>query len=328
MSETVRIGKRTFRILFPDLLRPLGDRERQDLKNSIRKRGVIVPIVVDEFDNVIDGGNRVTLAAEVGLNGIGTEVYRDMTMEQKAALATSLNKNRRHLTPAERKSLAEERRQRESEAVALANQGMNQREIAAQTGMSQASVSRVLQQSTDASDSIESLASPASTQGSNGKTYLPPAALEERREKVADLAAEGMTQREIAKEVGIDQSQVARDLKAVAAKASGERSPTVLPDPSFDTHRVEPSDIEAAKTTIPSHIRDACAALDIESADGVPFVRDGQHRVLEDDGEHDAPEPTEWAAHLALYLSHAKECADRLGMTLREAVYRYENHSL
>ena len=49
-----------FTILFPDLLRPLTERELIDLRKSIRRRGVAVPIIVDEEDGgVIDGGNRL-----------------------------------------------------------------------------------------------------------------------------------------------------------------------------------------------------------------------------------------------------------------------------
>jgi hypothetical protein len=63
--STVRIGKDTFTILFPDLLRPLTEQERRELKDSIRKHGVRVPLIVDEHKGIIDGANRATIVAEL-----------------------------------------------------------------------------------------------------------------------------------------------------------------------------------------------------------------------------------------------------------------------
>src|ERR1700730_4259722 len=104
MSEPIiTIGDRTFTILFSDLLRPLQDSERQALENSIRKQGVIVPVVVDEHDGIIDGGNRAQIAGEGGLANVPVDVRRDLTHEQKLELALALNDARRQLTPADRR---------------------------------------------------------------------------------------------------------------------------------------------------------------------------------------------------------------------------------
>ena len=116
---TVKIGKRTFTILFPDLLRPLTERELIDLRKSIRRRGVAVPIIVDEEDGVIDGGNRLRISAELKLTTIPTEVYPTLTLEGKRELALSLNLDRRHLEAATVKKLKEERVER----VAAASRG-------------------------------------------------------------------------------------------------------------------------------------------------------------------------------------------------------------
>lgn len=113
--EQVRIGNRTFTILFPDLLRPLNDTELVALRKSIRKNGVVCPVIVDEEDGVIDGGNRLRIAKEVGLQNVLARLERNLTDEGKIALALELNDARRHLTPAERRKLKEDRVSRVAE---------------------------------------------------------------------------------------------------------------------------------------------------------------------------------------------------------------------
>lgn len=130
---TVRVGKKVFAILFPDLLRPLTESERTALKKEIKARGVIVPIVVDEDGGIIDGINRATLAAEVGLVGIPTVVRRDMSLQQKRDLALALNDARRHLTPADRKKVKEQRKDRVAEKR---GQGKTLEAIAQEEGVS------------------------------------------------------------------------------------------------------------------------------------------------------------------------------------------------
>src|SRR4051794_23509626 len=94
---TIKVGRRAFTLLFPNLLRPLREEERSALRSAIRKYGVVVPVVVDEHDGVIDGCNRVQLAAEEGLTTIPVDVRRDLTPEMKVELALTLNDARRHL---------------------------------------------------------------------------------------------------------------------------------------------------------------------------------------------------------------------------------------
>jgi ParB-like chromosome segregation protein Spo0J len=134
---TVKIGKRTLTILFPDLVRPLTDRERQDLKNSIKANGVEVPIVVDERDGIIDGGNRAQIAAELGLPNVPTVVRKGLFLEDKRDLALRLNVNRRHLSASERDRLKKDRKARVKEAR---RQGKSLRSIAEQEGVSKSQI--------------------------------------------------------------------------------------------------------------------------------------------------------------------------------------------
>ena len=138
----IKIGQRTFTLLFPELLRPLTDSEREALKDSIEKDGVRTPVIIDEEDQVIDGGNRVRIAAELGLPDIPVSVEYGLTHEEKVELALVLNQARRHLSPEEQQRAREKR----VELVAdLRRQGESLPSIAERTGVSVGQVQRDLE---------------------------------------------------------------------------------------------------------------------------------------------------------------------------------------
>lgn len=151
-APTVKIGRRTFTLLFHDLLRPLTESERQALKNSIREYGIRVPVMVDEDDGVIDGANRLQIAAELGLDDVPVDVQRALPHEWKVGMAHDLNDARRHLTPAERRKLKEQRVERIAEARRL---GASIRTIAEAEGVSVGQVQRDLKAATVSGDTVE-----------------------------------------------------------------------------------------------------------------------------------------------------------------------------
>ena len=106
------IGERVFTILFPEIIRPLTDSEREKLKESIREYGVVTPIGVDEADGVIDGWNRLQIAAELGYESVPVKVHTGLDDKGKAELALSLNEARRHLTAADQAKMQENREER------------------------------------------------------------------------------------------------------------------------------------------------------------------------------------------------------------------------
>lgn len=109
MNKKIQIGKRAFTTLFADHLRMLTDREKQRLKNSIRRYGVLIPIVVDEDDGIIDGIARADMSSELGLHSIPCDVRKHLTLDQKRELAISLNLSRRHLSIAEQEKIRHQR---------------------------------------------------------------------------------------------------------------------------------------------------------------------------------------------------------------------------
>lgn len=80
------------------LLPALPPEQFQALKADIAERGVIVPIIVDEFGTIIDGHNRAQACRELGKNDYPTEVRAGLSEEEKRALSRKINALRRHLS--------------------------------------------------------------------------------------------------------------------------------------------------------------------------------------------------------------------------------------
>jgi hypothetical protein len=135
----ITLGGKEYTVLFPKLFPSLTAEERAGLEDDIRKNGVLVPVVIDEDDGIIDGINRLEIAAKLGLDEVPLDVREGLTSDQKEDLAVSLNEHRRHLTAADRKRLREARVEREAEGR---RQGKSLRTIAEEEGVSQEQVRR------------------------------------------------------------------------------------------------------------------------------------------------------------------------------------------
>jgi N6-adenosine-specific RNA methylase IME4/ParB-like chromosome segregation protein Spo0J len=164
MHPEIQVGNQTFHRLFPDLLRPLSAAERDSLRADIQARGeILVPVVVDEHMGVIDGGNRLTVAAELGLLKVPFEIRPGLTHEQQRELALSLNECRRHLTSEDRKELA----------LRLRQDGMSLRAIGERLNVPKSTVA----------DDLVRCPKPDTCTGKDNKTYP---ARKVRVESVAD----------------------------------------------------------------------------------------------------------------------------------------------
>jgi ParB-like chromosome segregation protein Spo0J len=99
-----------------DLLPPLGDTELEALRADIAERqAVIVPIVIDEARNVIDGANRLRIAAGLGIRKVPVEIRVGLSDADKQQLAEDLNLHRRHLTREQMRLFVERRLARKPE---------------------------------------------------------------------------------------------------------------------------------------------------------------------------------------------------------------------
>lgn len=168
---TIKVGKRTFTVLFPDLLRTLTADERSALKASIRKRGVETPVLVDEDDGIIDGINRLTILAELGIQGVITRTVtpKGMSLDRKREIALEVNDARRHLKPHERKELAEQMEGLKKRAVELRAEGRTLRQAADETGLSTETVRKVAADPTFNQLKVDAPALPEKAVGRDGK---------------------------------------------------------------------------------------------------------------------------------------------------------------
>jgi ParB-like chromosome segregation protein Spo0J len=76
---------------------PLSTEQVAALREDIERRGVLVPIVVDQHARVIDGHNRLTICRRLGIDP-PIEVRQVADDEDARQLALTLNLARRHLT--------------------------------------------------------------------------------------------------------------------------------------------------------------------------------------------------------------------------------------
>ena len=83
---------------------PLPDDEYQALKDSIQAVGVQVPIVVDEYGDVIDGRVRRHIARELGIT-CPFETRAGLSLDERRELAVTLNGPRRHMNRQQKRQL-------------------------------------------------------------------------------------------------------------------------------------------------------------------------------------------------------------------------------
>jgi ParB-like nuclease domain len=80
------------------MLPELPREQFEELKRDIAERGVVVPVIVDEFGAILDGHNRARACRELGINDYPVEIRSGLSEVEKRALARSVNVLRRHLT--------------------------------------------------------------------------------------------------------------------------------------------------------------------------------------------------------------------------------------
>jgi N6-adenosine-specific RNA methylase IME4 len=104
MTTSIYINKTTFHLPYADLFPALDDDVYASLKADIAERGIVVPIVIDEHNNVLDGQHRLKIAAELGMTEVPFEIRPGLTDHEKQAIAIVLNALRRQLAPEQRRN--------------------------------------------------------------------------------------------------------------------------------------------------------------------------------------------------------------------------------
>lgn len=196
-----------FAFPYSDLFRPLTDSEYEDLKADIQKRGVIVPIIVNESNEVLDGQHRLKIAHELGIphGSIPFQVRAGLSENAQAELAYVLNLHRRHFTKEERVL----------EVVRRRKLGWSTTKIAEAVGVSHPTVIEDLQECSGCQN-----LQPEQVTGTDSKSYPAtkptPEELNARQERVKAARAEGASVRQIAKQEGVSVGTVAADLSRPA----------------------------------------------------------------------------------------------------------------
>jgi ParB-like chromosome segregation protein Spo0J len=85
---------------------PLAPDDLDALEKSIIEHGVMLPIIVDENGDIIDGHHREQIAKKHGM-GCPRDVRTGFADAEKRAMALTLNIDRRHLTQQQKRQLLE-----------------------------------------------------------------------------------------------------------------------------------------------------------------------------------------------------------------------------
>lgn len=138
---------------------PLTEEEYAALKESIALRGVLVPVDIDEYGNVLDGHHRVKICEELGITEYPTITRGGMSEEEKRQHAEILNTFRRQMS----------REDRAARILRLRSEGMSYRAIAEKAGVSHETVRKAVAESGVNLLTPDEL--PPSVKGKDGKTY-------------------------------------------------------------------------------------------------------------------------------------------------------------
>lgn len=113
------------------------------LRASVKRFGVLVPVVRDQHGTVIDGHHRARIADELGVR-YRVDVVSVAGDDEAREIARTLNADRRQLTEEQRRAVV----------VELRREGHSERAIAGALGVSQPTVHRDLAREIDSGESI------------------------------------------------------------------------------------------------------------------------------------------------------------------------------
>lgn len=140
---------------FTSLFPALDAATEAALTESIRRFGVLVPVVRDQHGNLLDGRHRSRIADTLGAK-YRVDVVNVADEDEAAAIASTLNSDRRHLTAEQRREMVRH----------LREEGHSLRAIGGALGVEKKQVQRDL---ASGGDTVPT--SPERTRGTDGKSY-------------------------------------------------------------------------------------------------------------------------------------------------------------
>ena len=169
-QEIIKIGEVEFFRRYSNVVPAITISEYGILKQDIQKRGVLVPIIVDENYVVIDGIHRLQIAQELRFKQIPFQIRPGLSEEEKWELAQDLNLHRRHLTQEQITQIVQENRGKLPQmAITLRQQGNSLRQIGEKLGISHQQVQNLIQQEVAVNNLTPQL--PETVKGKDGKKH-------------------------------------------------------------------------------------------------------------------------------------------------------------
>jgi SAM-dependent methyltransferase len=153
----------------------MTDSQRQSLRESIEKHGVLEQLHFCVNGTILDGHERWAVTQELGIKNFTYKVYSAMTEDQRIALAIDLN--------SQRKTITLEQRQKLLEMYVKAAPHKSSREVAEAVGVHHSTAARVKRRVAPATPTV----------GRDGKVYPRPAStaahtIQGARKAAKDLA--------------------------------------------------------------------------------------------------------------------------------------------
>lgn len=225
------------------------------LRESIDRFGVLVPVVRDQHGNTIDGHHRSRIADELGRK-YRVDVISVESEDEAEELARTLNTDRRHLEPAQRRQVV----------GALREQGHSTTAIGNALGVSDETVRRDLAASTH----VE----PERVRGTDGKSYpakqkRKPTIVAAKDEKEADRAQAALATGAVMPGKTLDvkrAERIAREHEADERRATASTEPVTVGDADLRVCKVSDLEVEPgsldAIITDPPYIQEAWDVYD------------------------------------------------------------------
>src|SRR4030042_2311664 len=104
---------------YKNIVPPMTDEEYSELRDDIDRNGILIPVILDDSGNVIDGHHRIRIAEELQITRFPIEIRPGLSNEEKQDMAWNLNAHRRQMSKETRREYAH----------ALRERGLSYREI-------------------------------------------------------------------------------------------------------------------------------------------------------------------------------------------------------
>ena len=236
--------------------------EYEALRESIREKGVIESILVDEEGNIIDGHHRLKACEELGIE-CPKRALLGLSDEQKQDLSLDLNLHRRQLTKEQKKELAGSLRER----------GWTQERIGKALGVTQQTISNWLPLQKFVDHNSDNSPSPSPTPTQNLEAIIAERLAEERagmeatiRERVASVEQHYKEQasRTIAERVRMEadaaEQRLARQREEYEAKLreaeARQQGLQELEHPRVEVREVVPPEVEEKLRAMASELEE------------------------------------------------------------------------